>query len=81
MADGNDDRSGLGAYFPEVVSKSEDRPVVIDGAEVSILAVVENTIRDERGTNSDIAATPVSRVKVLRAPCEKRRAAFRQDVP
>lgn len=39
VTDGYDDWFGLGGYFPEVVSKSEDRPIIIDGAEVSILAV------------------------------------------
>ena len=68
VTDGYDDWLGLGGYFPEVVSKGEDRPIVIDGAEISILAVVENTVRDERGTNGDITASPVSRVKVLRVP-------------
>ena len=58
----------LGDYFPKVVRKSEDRPIIIDGAEVSILAIVENTTRDERGANSDITPSPVSRIKVLRAP-------------
>lgn len=45
--DGYDNGFGLRGYPPEVVSKGEDRPVVIDGAEVSILAAVESTVRDE----------------------------------
>lgn len=47
MTDGYDDGFGLRGYFPEVVSKGEDRPVVIDGAEVSVLAIVEDSVRDE----------------------------------
>lgn len=39
---------GLGGYFPEVVNKDEDGPIVIDGMEVNILAVVGNTVRGER---------------------------------
>jgi len=67
VTDGYDDGFGLGGHFPQVVSKGEDRPVVVDGAEVSILAVVENAIRDERGANSGITTSPISRVKVLHA--------------
>lgn len=44
VADGYDDRFSLEGHFPEVVSKGEDRPVVIDSAEVRVLAVVENAI-------------------------------------
>ena len=65
VTDGYDDRSGLGGYFPKVVSKGEDGPIVIDSTEIGILIVVENTARDERGANGDIAASPVSRVEVL----------------
>ena len=71
VTDGYDDRSGLGGYFPEVVSKGEDGPIVIDSTEIGILIVVENTARDERGANGDIAAGPVSRVEVLPV-CERR---------
>lgn len=71
MTNGYDSGSGLGGRFPEVASKGEDRPVVVDSAEDSILTVVENTIRDERGANGNVTASPLSRVKVLHAPCEK----------
>lgn len=72
VTDGYDDRFGLRSYFPKVVSKCEDGPIVIDSTEIGILAVVENTARDERGANSDITAGPVSRVEVL--PVRERKA-------
>ena len=44
VADRYDDGFGPRSHFPEVVSKCEDRPIVVDGTEVSVLAVIENAI-------------------------------------
>jgi len=45
---GYGDWFGLGGYSPEVVNKDEDGPIIIDGMEVSTLAVVGNTVRSEQ---------------------------------
>lgn len=68
VTDRYDDGLGLGGHFPEIVSKGEHGPVIVDGAKVGILAVVENTVRDERGAKGDVTSSPVGRVEILRAP-------------
>lgn len=67
VTDGYDDGFGLGSYLPEVVSKGKHRPVVADGAEVSVSAIVKNTVRDERGADGDVTPSPVSRIDILSA--------------
>lgn len=79
MTDGYDDRFGLGGYFPEVVSKGEDRPVVVDRAEVSILVIVEDTVRDERGANGDVITSLVGRMEILSVLLEDPGVAFLDD--
>lgn len=62
MANGHDDRFDLAGC--EQRQRQAGRR---DGAAVSILAIVENTVGDERGANGGIPTSPVSRTEDLRA--------------
>lgn len=65
MADGEDNRRCSRCHRAQILSKCKDRPIVLNGTEIRILRVVQDTVVYELGSNDNIFSSLIRRASRL----------------